>query len=121
LNAFWAAMNEIGMTNNVTLFTATDFGRTLGSNGGGADHAWGNHHVILGGAVKGGQYYGQMPNLTIGGPNDFGAGLGQMVPTTSTDQYAATLAAWFGVPASSLTTIFPNLGNFPAQTLGFLG
>jgi uncharacterized protein (DUF1501 family) len=121
LSSFWAAMNEMGMTNNVTLFTATDFGRTLGSNGGGADHAWGNHHVILGGAVKGGQYYGQMPNLTIGGPNDFGAGLGQMVPTTSTDQYAATLAAWFGVPASSLTTIFPNLGNFPAQTLGFLG
>jgi uncharacterized protein (DUF1501 family) len=121
LSTFWAAMREIGMTSNVTLFTVTDFGRTLGSNGSGADHAWGNHHVVLGGAVKGGQYYGQMPNLQIGGPNDFGAGLGQMVPTTSTDQHAATLAAWFGVPASSLSTIFPNLGNFPAATLGFLG
>lgn len=121
LNAFWTAMGEIGMRNNVTLFTASDFGRTLGSNGDGADHAWGSHHVILGGAVKGGQYYGQMPNLKIGGPNDFGAGLGQMVPTTSTDQYAATLAGWFGVPASQLTAIFPNLGNFPTANLGFLG
>lgn len=121
LSAFWTAMGEIGQTANVTLFTATDFGRTLGTNGDGADHAWGNHAMILGGAVQGGQYYGQMPNLTISGPNDYGEGLGQMVPTTATDQYFATLAAWFGVPSASLATIFPNLPNFSAPTLGFLG
>lgn len=123
LSTFWAAMTELSMTSQVTLFTATEFGRTLSSNGDGTDHAWGNHHVILGGAVQGGQYYGSMPSLVIGGANDFGAGLGQMVPTTSTDQYAATLAAWFGVPTSSLTTLFPNLSNFPSTslTLPFLG
>jgi len=121
LNTFWAALTELGQTSNVTVFTASDFGRTLGSNGSGADHAWGNHHVIMGGAVAGGQYYGQMPSLQIGGANDFGAGLGQMVPTTSTDQYAATLAAWFGVPVTSLTTLFPNLSNFASATLGFMG
>jgi uncharacterized protein (DUF1501 family) len=75
----------------------------------------------MGGAVKGGQYYGTMPTLRIGGPNDFGAGLGQMIPTTSTDQYLATLAAWFGVPTSSLTTVFPNLSNFTSATLPFMG
>jgi uncharacterized protein (DUF1501 family) len=121
LNAFWTAMGEINMRSNVTLFTASDFGRTLGSNGNGADHAWGNHHVIMGGAVQGGQYYGTMPTLTIGGPNDFGPGLGQMIPTTSTDQYAATLANWFGVASNDLDTVFPNLGNFSTPTLGFLG
>jgi uncharacterized protein (DUF1501 family) len=121
LSTFYAAMGEIGMTNNVTLFTMSDFGRTLASNGSGTDHAWGSHAVVLGGAVKGGQHYGQMPNLAISGPNDFGFGLGQMVPTTATDQYFATLAAWFGVPAASLATVFPNLGNFAAPSLGFLG
>ena len=115
--AFWAAMGEIGLQNNVTLFSASDFGRSLGSNGDGSDHAWGNHHFILGGAVKPG-WYGQMPNLAIGGPNDMGAG--RIVPTTSTDQYSATLARWFGVADSDLTTVFPNLGNFPTRTLGFL-
>jgi uncharacterized protein (DUF1501 family) len=121
LSAFWAALGELNVRSNVTLFTATDFGRTLGTNGDGSDHAWGNHHIVLGGAVKGGQFYGQMPNLKIGGPNDYGAGLGQMIPTTSTDQYAATMAAWFGVPASQLAAIFPNLPNFPQSNLGFLG
>jgi len=118
LNAFWTAMNEVGLQNNVTLFTASDFGRSLGSNGDGADHAWGNHHLVLGGAVKGG-YYGTMPSLTIEGPDDVGAG--RIVPTTSTDQYAATLARWFGVADTDLNTIFPNLANFGARrNLGFM-
>lgn len=119
LGTFWTAMGEIGQQNNVTLFTASDFGRSLGSNGDGSDHAWGSHHFILGGAVKGG-YYGSMPNLTIGGPDDLGAG--RIVPTTSTDQYSATLARWFGVADADLTSVFPNLANFGSnRTLGFLG
>jgi uncharacterized protein (DUF1501 family) len=109
------------MRNNVTVFTASDFGRTLGSNGNGADHAWGNHQVVMGGAVQGGKYYGTMPVLQIGGPNDFGPGLGQIIPTTSTDQYAATLASWFGVAAGNLPSVFPNLPNFSTQTLPILG
>ena len=118
VNAFWNAMIEIGMQNNVTLFTMSDFGRTLTSNGSGADHGWGSHHLVLGGAVAGGKYYGTMPNLTLGGPDDFGAG--RLVPTTSADQYAATLAAWFGIPTGSLTSLFTNLGNFPVHNLGFM-
>jgi uncharacterized protein (DUF1501 family) len=121
LNTFWTALGEIGMRNNVTVFTASDFGRTLGSNGNGADHAWGNHQVVMGGAVQGGKYYGTMPVLQIGGPNDFGPGLGQIIPTTSTDQYAATLASWFGVAAGNLPSVFPNLPNFSTQTLPILG
>lgn len=117
IGAFQNAMTEIGQANNVTLFTASDFGRSLGSNGDGSDHAWGNHHFIVGGAVKGG-FYGRMPNLTIEGPDDIGAG--RIVPTTSTDQYAATLARWFGVADADLNTLFPNLGNFSTRTLGFL-
>lgn len=120
VQSFWNAMGEIGMQNNVTLFTASDFGRSLGSNGSGADHAWGNHHLILGGAVKGGKYYGKMPTLKIGGPDDISPNSGQLIPTTSTDQYAATLAAWFGVGASDLGTLFPNLSNFSTPTLGFI-
>jgi uncharacterized protein (DUF1501 family) len=118
LNNFWSAMGEINMQQNVTVFTMSDFGRTLGSNGDGSDHAWGNHHLVLGGAVKGG-FYGTMPNLAIGGPDDFG--LGRLVPTTSTDQYAATLATWFGVAAADLNPLFPNLMNFSTSNLGFLG
>jgi uncharacterized protein (DUF1501 family) len=119
VNAFWNAMNEIGMQNNVTLFTASDFGRTLGSNGDGSDHAWGSHAMIVGGAVNGGKFYGTMPDLTIGGPDDFGTG--RLVPTTSTDQYAATLARWFGVTSTAdINSLFPNLANFSASNLGFM-
>ena len=121
INTFWTAMGELGMQKSVTLFTASDFGRTLGSNGSGTDHAWGSHHMIIGGAVQGGKYYGKMPSLKIGGADDLGPNSGQVVPTTSTDQYAATLAQWFGVPAADLPTLFPNLSNFSAPTLGFLG
>jgi uncharacterized protein (DUF1501 family) len=118
VSAFWNAMLEINMQNNVTLFTLSDFGRTLTSNGDGADHGWGNHQMVVGGAVKGG-FYGSMPNLTLGGPDDFG--LGRIIPTTSADQYAATLARWFGLSDPSLSSIFPNLANFSSSHLGFLG
>jgi uncharacterized protein (DUF1501 family) len=118
VNAFWNGMIEIGQQNNVTLFTMSDFGRTLSANNDGADHGWGNHHMVLGGAVQGGKFYGSMPSLVIGGANDFG--LGRMVPTTSADQYAATLASWFGIAPTDLATIFPNLSNFSTTNLGFL-
>lgn len=118
IGAFYNAMVEIGQQNNVTLFTASDFGRTIGPNSDGADHAWGSHHLVVGGAVKAG-YYGTMPTLVLGGPNDVGNG--RVVPTTSTDQYAATLARWFGVADADLPTVFPNLNNFTVKNLGFLG
>jgi len=119
VGAFWNAMAEINQQPNVTLFTIADFGRTLAPNNAGTDHGWGNHHLVLGGAVRGGRYYGTMPNLEIGGADDFGQG--RMMPTTSCDQYAATLAAWFGVAAADLATVFPNLPNFATANLGFLG
>jgi uncharacterized protein (DUF1501 family) len=118
MNNFWNAMIEIGMQNNVTVFTMSDFGRTLGSNGDGSDHAWGNHQLVLGGGVKGG-YYGTMPSLQIGGPDDFS--LGRLVPTSSTDQFAATIAQWFGVAPADLPGVFPNLQNFAMSNMGFLG
>jgi len=118
LKSFWDALNEIGEQNNVTVFTASDFGRGLGSNGDGSDHAWGNHQFILGGAVRGGSYYGAMPSLALGSDDDIG--VGRIIPTTSTDQYGATLARWFGVPDAALNTVFPNLPNFGARRdLGF--
>jgi uncharacterized protein (DUF1501 family) len=119
LKSFWTALGELGMQNNVTTFTASDFGRSLNSNGDGSDHAWGGHSVVMGGAVQGGKYYGTMPNLTVNGPDDLGNG--RIIPTTSTDQYAATLARWFGVADADLDTIFPNLKNFASRNLGFLG
>jgi uncharacterized protein (DUF1501 family) len=119
VNAFWNGMTELGMQNDVTLFTMSDFGRTLTSNGSGADHGWGNHHLVIGGAVAGGKLYGTMPSLVVGGADDVGQG--RFVPSTSADQYAATLAKWFGVADSNLNSIFSNLPNFPKRDLGFLG
>jgi uncharacterized protein (DUF1501 family) len=118
LNTFWNALGEMGMQNNVTTFTASDFGRSLGSNGDGSDHGWGGHALVLGGAVNGGRIYGKMPSLAINGPDDYGSG--RVVPTTSTDQYAATLSRWFGVNDADLDVVFPNLDNFPTRDLGFL-
>jgi uncharacterized protein (DUF1501 family) len=115
LNSFWNALGEIGVQKDVTVFTLTEFGRTLGSNGDGSDHAWGGHQIILGGAVKGG-FYGTMPSLAIDGPDDFGSG--RLVPTTSTDQVAATLARWFGVADADIIPMFPNLVNFQIRDLG---
>ncbi|HTY03612.1 MAG TPA: DUF1501 domain-containing protein [Rhodocyclaceae bacterium] len=118
LASFYGATVELGIANNVTTFTASDFGRTLTSNGGGSDHGWGGHHVVIGGAVQGGQFYGSAPAIAVNGPDDVGQG--RLLPTTSVDQYAATLAAWFGVADSSMATIVPNIGNFTTRNLGFV-
>jgi len=119
--AFYEATQEMGIANNVTTFTHSDFARTMKPNSnGGSDHAWGSHHWVFGGAVQGGANYGTFPNLELGGPDDNG-GEGRWIPTTAVTQYAATLAQWFGVPQSSMATVFPNLANFPQANLGFMG
>jgi uncharacterized protein (DUF1501 family) len=119
--AFYQATQELGVTNQVTTFTLSEFSRTLepGSNGG-SDHAWGSHQLILGGAVKGNAVYGTFPTLALGGPDDADQN-GRFIPTTALDQYAATLATWFGVSAANLPAIFPNLANFQTSNLGFMG
>jgi len=121
MSAFYQATQELGVPNQVTTFTVSEFGRTLepGSNGG-TDHAWGNHQLILGGAVKGNSVYGTFPTLALGGPDDADQN-GRWIPTTALDQYGATLATWFGVSAANLPSIFPNLANFPTSNLGFMG
>jgi uncharacterized protein (DUF1501 family) len=119
--AFYAATQELGVAQNVTTFTESDFTRTFQpTTGDGADHAWGGHHLVMGGAVQGGQIYGAFPTFELGGPNDTDT-RGRWIPTTSVDQYGAALASWFGIPAASLPAVFPNLVNFGSQKLGFLG
>ena len=118
LSAFYSALVEIGMTDNVTAFTQSDFGRTMTSNGDGTDHAWGGIHFVLGGAVLGREIYGNFPDLALGSNDDVGGG--RFIPTTSADQYAATLARWFGVDNVDIATVAPNVGNFAVQDLGFL-
>ncbi len=118
LNAFYGATVELGQANNVTTFTASDFSRTFNTNGDGSDHGWGSHHLILGGAVQGATLYGAIPDLVIGGPDD--TGRGRWIPTTSVYQYAATLASWFGVSATNLPVVLPNIGNFANADLGFM-
>jgi uncharacterized protein (DUF1501 family) len=120
LSAFYQATVEMGVAPNVTAFTLSDFGRTYSPNSNGTDHAWGSHHLIMGGAVKGGDFYGKFPTLAVNGPDD-ATGQGRWVPSTSLDQYAATLASWFGVATADLPSIFPNLGNFASPTLGIMG
>ncbi len=121
LAAFYAATQELNVTQNVTTFTESDFSRTFQpTSSDGSDHAWGSHHLVLGGAVMGGQIFGAFPEFELGGPNDTDT-RGRWIPTTATDQYGATLCSWFGIPASAMATVFPNLVNFPTQTLGFLG
>lgn len=121
MNAFYLATQELGVASNVTTFTLSEFSRTFqpGSNGG-TDHAWGGHQLVLGGAVEGNQIYGTMPTLALGGPDDTGNN-GRWIPTTSVDQYAATMAKWFGVSDTDMPSIFPNLANFTTANLGFLG
>jgi uncharacterized protein (DUF1501 family) len=120
VSAFYQATQELLIDQNVTTFTASEFGRTLIPNGdGGSDHAWGNHHFVIGGGVKGGSIYGNFPLLAAGTDYD-ATGRGAWIPTTALDQYGATLAQWFGV-SSGLSSVFPNLPNFTVQNLGFLG
>jgi uncharacterized protein (DUF1501 family) len=119
--AFYQATLELGLDRDVTTFTASEFGRTLNPSGvDGSDHAWGNHHFIVGGAVKGGQFYGNYPSLALGGSDDANS-RGTLIPTTSIAQYGSTLAQWFGVNSANLATVFPNIGNFSSSKLGFLG
>jgi uncharacterized protein (DUF1501 family) len=116
--AFHAATVELNIADSVTTFTQSDFGRTLTSNGDGTDHAWAGNQLVVGGAVNGGDLYGSYPVLEIGGPEDVGGG--RMIPSTSADQYAATLARWFGIPELDLDVVAPNLGNFGQRDLGFM-
>jgi uncharacterized protein (DUF1501 family) len=119
LKAFYDEMAAQSNQNNVTAFTVSDFGRTFAPNAGnGSDHGWGNHQLVVGGAVKGATLYGNLPSLTVGGTDD--TGLGRWIPGTSVDQYSATLAKWFGVTPTDLNTVFPNLGHFATPDLGFL-
>ena len=127
MGAFYDATVELGIAAQVTTFTLSDFSRTLKPAGiGGApgsDHAWGSHHFVVGGAVAGGDFYGTFPVLALNGPNDADSGTnarGRWIPTTAVDQYAATLALWFGVSASDLPTVVPNIGRFSPVDLGFM-
>ena len=129
INAFFAATVELAIADKVTLFTMSDFGRTLQPAGSGAaavgsDHAWGNHQLIVGGAVLGHTLYGTYPTLTLGGPDDTDGGStprGRWIPTTSVEQYAATLATWYGLSSVDLPAVFPLIGRFVTPNLGFLG
>lgn len=123
VGAFMAAMDELGTANDAVLFTASDFGRTLTSNGRGSDHAWGGNHFVVGGGVKGGSIYGKYPSLAL--KSDVDAGQGRLIPGMSVDEYSAELALWLGVSPQDLTTVLPNIGSFhdPASSkapVGFL-
>jgi len=119
MSAFYNATTELGVASLVTSFTQSEFGRSLQPSGSGTDHGWGNHHLILGGAVKGGQVYGRFPYPALGGADDSGS-RGALIPSTSLEQFGATLARWFGVDAAGLNTAFPALGAFAPQDLGFM-
>jgi uncharacterized protein (DUF1501 family) len=127
LKAFYDATVELGVQDKVTTFGASDFSRTLTPNKSdpataGTDHAWSTHMFVMGGSVKGGDFYGRYPNLQINGPDDVNTtnGRGRYIPTTSVDEYAATLAKWFGVAGAELNTVFPNLHRFSTPDLGFM-
>ena len=115
LSACDAALGEIGVRTQVTTFTASDFGRTLVSNGDGSDHGWGSHHFVLGGAVRGRDIYGRLPTVSVGTADD--AGQGRLIPTTSVDQYAAGFARWMGLSDTELADVLPNLQYFSPSTL----
>ena len=123
MTAFYDATVEMGIANQVTAFTASDFGRTLASNGDGSDHGWGSHHFVVGGAVKGQKFYGTAPPVSVADTKDSGGnylstnqwhvGQGRLLPSTSVDQYAATLAKWFGVDDSEMQGVLPRIQNYP--------
>jgi uncharacterized protein (DUF1501 family) len=120
LEYFDGLMNTAGIGNQITTFTASDFGRTLTSNSDGTDHGWGSHHFVVGGAVQGHDMYGQYPVVGVDQANDVGQG--RLIPTTAVDQYAGTLARWFGLSDSQIKQVFPNFANFGSSPyLGFLG
>jgi uncharacterized protein (DUF1501 family) len=120
VKSFYDATMELGVDQQVTTFTHSEFGRTLQPTTSlGSDHAWGGHHFVIGGAVKGGEVYGKYPLLELGGPDD-ATGRGALIPTTSVDQYVATLATWLGVPQAQIGTMLPNLANFATKNLGFI-
>jgi uncharacterized protein (DUF1501 family) len=118
MDAFYKATVELGVAGQATTFTASDFGRTYKSNGKGSDHGWGNHHFVMGGAVRGGDIYGRIPVQRIGGPDD--SSDGRWIPTISTDEYGSTLAQWFGVSPGDLPAVFPNINRFARPNLGFM-
>ena len=125
MRAFYDEMVAQGNSNSVTQFTISDFGRTFQPSGTGpgtvgSDHAWGSHALILGGAVQGGTFYGTYPTLALNSNDDDGGNRGRWIPTTSIEQYAATLSAWYGLAPSDIPKVFPNLSKFPVQNLGFL-
>lgn len=120
LAAFNQSLNDLGASDTVTTFTASEFGRTSTSNGDGTDHGWGGHQLIMGGAVQGGQIYGDLPDIAPGS-NDDSDGAGRTIPTSSVDQYGATLARWMGITDDNdLNEIFPNLHRFTERDLGFM-
>jgi uncharacterized protein (DUF1501 family) len=120
LEYFDGLMTAAGVGNQVTTFTASDFGRTLTSNSDGTDHGWGSHHFVVGGAVQGRDMYGQYPIIGVNQANDVGSG--RLIPTTSVDQYAGTLARWFGLTDGQIRQVFPNFSNFGSNPyLGFMG
>jgi uncharacterized protein (DUF1501 family) len=119
--AFQRAMEQLGQAQKVTLFTASDFGRTFRTNGQGSDHAWGSHHFVIGGAVRGQRTYGAFPVLSVTGPDAVPtSNEGRWIPKIAVDEYSATLAKWFGVPPGEMSTVFPNIGNFAMPDLGFM-
>lgn len=119
LGAFHAATVQLGVANQVTTFTASDFGRTLTVNGDGSDHGWGSHHFVMGGSVQGRRFWGRLPEMAVDGPDDVGQG--RLLPTTSVDQLAAELAGWFGVGSGDLATVLPYSGSFDLGRLGLFG
>jgi len=119
LEAFYNATVTLNIQNNVTTFTASDFGRSLLANGDGSDHGWGGHHFIVGGAVQGQRLYGRWPDTALDSADD--AREGRLIPTTSVDEYAATLAKWFGITGTAdLAAVLPHLGRFANYNTGFL-
>ena len=122
MGRFYAATQNLSVADKCTTFTAADFGRTFKSNSLGTDHAWGNHHMVMGGAVRGGRLFGTYPSLILGGPDDTDGTnpTGRFIPTTSTDQYAATLSRWFGLGEAELDVVFPNLNRFATRDVGFM-
>lgn len=118
LELFWQELGTMGLQDQVTTFTTTEFGRTYTSNASGTDHGWGNNHFVLGGSVRGGQIHGQLPSYVLNGDDD--TGFGRWIPTLATDQYAATLAKWFGVRESDMASVVPNIGRFNEMDIGFM-